>query len=143
MFYHRRILALLERLLAEVRAIRYALTRPVDIEIKFGKGDLPMPVTMKVGQTVTAAPVETDATGASVAITDPAQIQWTSSDPAIASAAPVDNSGGTVFTAVAPGSVTVTVTDPANGLTAGDSITVEAVVPPATAIAIEFGTPTP
>lgn len=100
-----------------------------------------MPVTMKVGQTVTAAPVETDAVGASVAILDPAQIQWTSSDAAVASVAAVDNSGGTVITAHAPGSATITVVDPANTLTANDTVTVEAL--PATAIAIEFGTPTP
>ena len=100
-----------------------------------------MPVTLKVGQTVTAAPIETDSTGASVAITDPTAIVWTSSDPAIASFTADDNSGGTVFTGVAAGTVTVTVLDPANGLHASDTITVEVVVPPAAQIAIEFGTP--
>lgn len=140
MFYHRHILALLERILLEVRAIRfYLIHRPTAIHITFE--GVTMPVQMKVGQTVSANAAETDATGASVAITDPAQIQWTSSDPAIVTAAAVDNSGGTVFTAHAAGTVTVTVTDPANGLTASDTITVEAAAPVATAIQIEFGTP--
>ncbi len=100
-----------------------------------------MPVTLKVGQTVTAAPVETDATGQSAAILDPTAIQWTTSDPAIASVSAPDNSGGVVFTAVAAGTVTVTCTDPGPSLHASDTITVEVVVPLATNLAIEFGTP--
>ena len=102
-----------------------------------------MPATLVVGQTVTATPVETDAAGAVVASLDPTSIAWTSSDPAVASGS-VDNPDGSVtFTALAAGITTVGVTDPANGLTASDTITVTAPVPVASAIAIDFGTPTP
>lgn len=113
--------------------------RPTYIKISF-QGDITMPVTLIVGQTVTATPVETDAAGAVVSSLDPISIAWTSSDPAVASGS-VDNPDGSVtFTALAAGETTITVTDHANGLTSSDTITVTA--PPATAIAIEFGTPT-
>lgn len=140
MFHHRCILALLERILLEVRAIRfYLIHRPTAIRITFE--GVTMPVQMKVGQTVSANAAESDAQGNSVAISDPTALQWSSSDTTLVSASAVDNSGGTVFTAHAAGTVTVTVTDPANGLTVSDTITVEAAAPVATAIQIEFGTP--
>ena len=137
--YLREILETQERILHEIRAIKHELAHPTRIRIDFG--DTPMPVTLVVGQTVTATPVETDAAGAVVASLDPTSIAWTSSDPAVASGS-VDNPDGSVtFTALAAGVTTVGVTDPANGLTASDTITVTE--PPATAIAIDFGTPTP
>lgn len=131
---------LLEEMKHDLREILEILRpRPTCIKISF-QGDITMPVTLIVGQTVTATPVETDAAGAVVASLDPTSIAWTSSDPAVASGS-VDNPDGTVtFTALVAGETTITVTDPANGLTASDTVTVT--LPPATAIAIEFGTPT-
>lgn len=128
---------LLPEIKHELREILEILRpRPTSIAIFF-QGDITMPVTLIVGQTVTATPVETDAAGAVVASPDPTSIAWTNSDPAVASGS-VDNPDGSVtFTALAAGTTTITVTDPANGLTASDTITVAP--PPATAIAIEFG----
>lgn len=129
---------ILEQILNELHFIRHKLCSPHSISIQF-EGDNTMPVTLIVGQTVTATPVEKDAAGAVVTSLDPTSIAWTSSDPAVASGS-VDNPDGSVtFTALAVGTTTVTVTDPANGLTASDTITVT--LPPATSIAIEFGTP--
>lgn len=132
----REILHIEEQILHKLEEL--SPSRPTCIAICF-QGDIAMPVTLIVGQTVVATPVETDAAGAVVASLDPTSIAWTSSDPAVASGS-VDNPDGSVtFTALAAGTTTVGVTDPANGLTASDTITVT--VAPATAITIEFGTP--
>lgn len=106
------------------------------IHIKFHGGHT-MPVTLAVGQSVAATASESNAAGP-VAITDAPQLAWTSSDPTIV-AETTEADGSASFTAVAAGDVTVTVTDPANGLTATDTITVTA--SPATDIAIAFGSP--
>lgn len=124
------------------RRFRHRHAHRLRIEFRNAQGEILMPVTMHTGQTVTAAPIETDAVGASVAITDPTAIAWTSSDTALVSVSKDDNSGGVVLTAVAAGIVTITVTDPANSLTASDTVTVNVPPPPpATHISIEFGVP--
>ena len=141
---HRDEIRILEEIRHELKEVLEILRshRPIRIKIQY-QGVTDMPATLVVGQTVTATPVETDAAGAVVASLDPTSIAWTSSDPAVASGS-VDNPDGSVtFTALAAGITTVGVTDPANGLTASDTITVTAPVPVASAIAIDFGTPTP
>ena len=116
-----------------VRFLQIATT----IQIGFtGEQDM---ATFIVGQTIVATASEQDAAGLIVPIVA-LGLTWTSSDPSIASS--VTNADGTAtFTAVAPGDVTVTVTDAANGLTTGGTLTVTAKPDVATSISISFGTP--
>lgn len=101
-----------------------------------------MPATLTVGQSVPVTATETDAAGVVVPIADSANLNWTTSDATIASVAPTVPDGSSFYTAIAAGTATVTVTDPANGLTSSGTITVVTAPPPvATAIAINFGTP--
>jgi hypothetical protein len=140
--YEEHVLRLLRESLEVERGIlRLMLVQmkvPVALQIHYE--GFTMPVTLEAGQTVTANATETDAAGNLVTITDPGSLNWTSSDPTIASV--VGSGEGVVFTGVAVGSVTVTVTDPATNLSATDTLTVTAVADPATAMEIQFGTPT-
>ena len=100
-----------------------------------------MPASVQVGGTATFTFEEftgAGGTGSQVAPTDVAAITVTSSQTATATVAtPTANSAGIVTakcTGVAVGTVTITGTDPANGLTASDTLTVTAVVASATGI---------
>lgn len=112
--------------------------RPASIRIAFE--GVVMPVSLLVGQSVIATATEADTTGANVPIANPGSLSWTTSDPTIATST-TNTDGTATFAAVAAGSASVTVTDASNGLTTSDTITVTAVAPVATSIAITFGTP--
>lgn len=86
-----------------------------------------MPATIDVGKT--AHPVFQEFTGDNGSgdpIAPIGPVTYAGSDPTIAT---VDPSSG-VATGVAAGSITVTATDGGNGLSAQDTLTVNAVVPP-------------
>jgi hypothetical protein len=138
------------RVIHDLRRILKLLTRqPVTIRICYHsiEGEpITMPATINVGQTIIATPTELDAAGAAFTIV-PANIQWSSSDTAGAIATMTVNPDGTAtFVGVAPGSVSVGVSDTAYSLTASDTLTVNAVPPPPdkpASISISWGTPTP
>jgi hypothetical protein len=110
---------------------------PVALQIHYE--GFTMPMQIEVGQTVTATATETDANSQPVNISDPGSLNWTSSDPTVASV--VGTGEGVVFTGVAVGSVNVTCTDPATNLSATDVLTVVAVPDPATNVEIVWGQP--
>lgn len=125
-----------------IREIIYFLRRVAMVPTAIHIQGVTMPATLTVGQSVPVTATETDAAGASVPISVPGNLNWTTTDPTIASVGTTATDGSNSYTAVAVGTVTVAVTDPANSLTTSDSITVIAAPPPvATAIAINFGTP--
>lgn len=97
-----------------------------------------MPVTLNVGQSVVATPVETDAAGLSFPIVA-ANIVWATTGGFTSVVANAD--GTATFTGTAAGTDTATVTDSVYGLTASDSITVNAVADVPTSISISWGTP--
>jgi Bacterial Ig-like domain (group 2) len=89
------------------------------LTIQNEKGVRLMPATLQVGQTANAVWQEfsgPNGTGSPLAPASPPT--FTSSDPTIAT---VDPSSGLV-TAIAPGTATITGTDPGNGLTASDTV---------------------
>lgn len=125
------------------RLIHLALEakRPRNITIRF-LGET-MPQTVKVNQKGIATATEYDAAGTSIT---PAatSLQWKVSDDTLAS---VDTNpdGTATVTALAEGSVTLTVTDESNNLTSSDVLTIEAAEPeqpPTTGpVSTEPGTP--
>lgn len=119
-------------------SIEHLLTRtPAGLQHKF-QGANTMPIQLTVGQTLPDVVTESNANG-NVPVVG-ANITFTSSDTTIVSV--VNNGDGTaVWTAVAPGTVTVTYADTAFTLSTTDTITVVAAVEVPTAIAHQFGTP--
>lgn len=78
-----------------------------------------MPATLQVGKTANSVYQEwSQPNGTGVKLAPAGAITFTSSDPTVATVDP--NSG--LVTAVAPGSVTITGSDAANGLSASDSV---------------------
>jgi hypothetical protein len=136
------------RVIHDLRRILKLLTRqPVAIRICYHsiEGEpITMPANINVGQTIIATPTELDAAGVAFPIV-PANIQWTSSDTAGATATMTVNPDGTAtFVGVAAGTVSVSVSDTAYGLSASDTLTVNAVPPPPdkpVSLGISWGTP--
>lgn len=114
--------------------------RPTRINIVFSsKGKiLPMPVSLTDIQSVSASIDEADAAGNPVPVSDPTALAWTVSDATVVGLT-VNTDGSVVLKGLKVGTSQVAVTDPANGLSAQDTITVTADV--ATALVIKFGTP--
>ena len=127
----------IEKLLREIdrkvdRIERELAPHPTHIYSNFG-GNM---VDFIVGQTATETITETNPQGPFPVVG--ADITFVSSDPTIASV--VNNGDGTaLWTALAPGSVTVTYTDTKYNLTGTDTLTVT--LAPPTAIANTFSTP--
>jgi hypothetical protein len=100
-----------------------------------------MPASVQVGGTATFTFTEwtgASGTGSPVAPTDPAAVSVQSASTSVATVAtPVVSPSGVVtakVTGVSPGTVTITGTDPANGLTASDTLTVTAAAQSATGV---------
>jgi hypothetical protein len=86
-----------------------------------------MPATILVGATANSSFQEwTGPNGTGTVVPNAGAIAYTSSDPAVATVDPVAG----VATGVSAGTATITGTDPVNNLTAGDTLTVNAVAPP-------------
>lgn len=86
-----------------------------------------MPATILVGGTASSLFQEwTGPNGTGTVVPNAGAIQYTSDNPAVAT---VDPSSG-VVTGVSAGSANITGTDPANSLSASDSVTVNTPPPP-------------
>lgn len=87
-----------------------------------------MPLTLKAGQKVLATALEHDSTGTQIT-PDPTNLNWSVDNTQLVTIDPNPDNSATLI-ANAEGSVTVTVTDEANNLTATDVVTITPADPP-------------
>jgi hypothetical protein len=123
--------------------IEQSVNRPTVAYIKFGRGHnmSAAAVALNVGQSVPAAPVETNADGSNF-VFDPTKIIWSIQDSTVCSMSANNPDGSVSFTALKAGVTQVGFSDSATGLSATGTITVNAVTPPGpTSASIKFGTP--
>lgn len=100
-------------------------------------------VTLNLGQSVVATPVETNADGSNF-VFDPTKITWSVQDNTVVSQGANNPDGSVSFTSLKAGTTAVGFSDSATGLSATGTITVNPVTPPGpTSASIKFGTPTP
>jgi len=108
-----------------VLEIIHLLLRPTSATLKFK--ELPMPATINIGGTANSLFQEwTGPSGTGTVVPNAGTIAYTSDNTAVAT---VDPATG-VATGVGAGTCNITGTDPANNLTASDSLTVNQPAPP-------------